>query len=62
VVDLPADVQDPYRNCENRCNHDVGRGMLIAELTTQGSYKLGPRPTGLKAAVVAALRRTQAAA
>ncbi len=25
-------VQDPYRACEEHCNHDLGRGALISEL------------------------------
>jgi hypothetical protein len=23
---------DPYRRCEQQCNHDLGRGVSIAEL------------------------------
>jgi len=23
---------DPYRACEQHCNHDLGRGVLISEL------------------------------
>lgn len=25
-------TQDPYHNCENRCNHDLVRGVLVEEL------------------------------
>jgi len=32
-------VQDPYRSCEEHCNHDLGRGALISELLTgDGPY------------------------
>ena len=58
MTELPPGF-DPYRNCEEDCNHDVGRGMLIAELTLEGPWRPGPRPAGLKAAVIAALQRTQ---
>jgi len=25
-------VRDPYRRCEERCRHDLGRGVSVAEL------------------------------
>lgn len=25
-------VRDPYRRCEERCRHDLGRGLSLAEL------------------------------
>jgi hypothetical protein len=35
-------VVDPYRNCEQRCSHDLGVGVLLSELL--GSD--GPHPPG----------------
>jgi hypothetical protein len=32
--------RDPYRSCEQQCNHDLGRGVLLADLL--GSD--GPHP------------------
>lgn len=26
------ELRDPYRRCEERCRHDLGRGLTIAEL------------------------------
>lgn len=34
------DAHDPYRNCEDHCNHDLARGVGVAELL--GSD--GPHP------------------
>ena len=25
-------VHDPYRRCEDQCNHDLARGILVSEL------------------------------
>ncbi len=33
---------DPYRNCERNCAHDLGEGVLIAELLGGD----GPHPPG----------------
>ena len=38
----PGDRSDPYRTCEHHCNHDLARGVTIAELL--GSD--GPFPPG----------------
>ena len=37
-------VDDPYRRCEEHCNHDLVRGILVADLLSEdGPY----RPTNL---------------
>jgi len=41
-------VRDPYRRCEERCRHDLGRGLSLAEL-------LGPEDAPLRPAWAASL-------
>lgn len=37
-------IDDPYRRCEDHCNHDLVRGILVSDLLgTDGPY----RPTSL---------------
>lgn len=37
-------VDDPYRRCEDHCNHDLVRGILVSDLLSgDGPY----RPTSL---------------
>ena len=32
-------VNDPYKNCEEKCNHDLVRGVLVADLLgTDGPF------------------------
>ena len=33
-------VHDPYRRCEDQCNHDLARGILVSELLSGD----GPHP------------------
>lgn len=47
-------VRDPYRRCEERCRHDLGRGLSIAELF--GTEEAPARPTW-SSALPAAPRR-----
>jgi len=35
-----VDHDDPYRTCEHHCNHDLARGVTIAELLSGD----GPHP------------------
>ena len=36
---MDAPINDPYRTCEEHCNHDLARGVGIAELLgTDGPY------------------------
>ncbi len=37
-------VRDPYRRCEERCRHDLGRGLSIAELLDLDAPDPPPRP------------------
>jgi len=32
VVQSQETTRDPYRRCEERCRHDLGRGLSLAEL------------------------------
>lgn len=36
-------VRDPYRRCEERCRHDLGRGLSLAELF--GTEEAPTRPS-----------------
>ncbi len=37
-------IDDPYRRCEEHCNHDLVRGILVSDLLeSDGPY----RPTSL---------------
>lgn len=43
MTDFDA-IDDPYRRCEDHCNHDLVRGILVSELlASDGPY----RPTNL---------------
>jgi len=33
-------VHDPYRRCEDQCNHDLARGILVSDLLSGD----GPHP------------------
>lgn len=33
-------VHDPYRRCEEQCNHDLARGILVSDLIADD----GPHP------------------
>lgn len=37
----PHDNNDPYARCEERCTHDLGKGVLIVELLGDD----GPHPS-----------------
>ena len=39
---MDAAIADPYRHCETACNHDLSRGVTIAELLGTD----GPHPSG----------------
>ena len=39
---MDAPIPDPYRHCEVACNHDLSRGVSIAELFGDD----GPHPAG----------------
>lgn len=39
---MDARIPDPYRHCEVACNHDLSRGVTIAELLADD----GPHPAG----------------
>ena len=39
---MDAPISDPYRHCEVACNHDLSRGVSIAELFGDD----GPHPAG----------------
>ena len=39
---MDVDRSDPYRSCEQHCNHDLARGVTIAELLGGD----GPYPPG----------------
>jgi hypothetical protein len=39
---MDAPIADPYRHCDVACNHDLSRGVTIADLFDGD----GPYPTG----------------
>jgi len=39
---MDAPIPDPYRHCEQACNHDLSRGVGVAELLGGD----GPYPAG----------------
>jgi len=39
---MDAPIPDPYRHCEVACNHDLSRGVSMAELFGND----GPHPAG----------------
>ena len=40
---MDAPITDPYQHCEISCNHDLSRGLTVAELLGLDD---GPHPVG----------------
>lgn len=38
---MTSQIVDPYARCEDRCTHDLGRGVLLEELLATD----GPHPS-----------------
>ena len=50
------ELRDPYRRCEDRCRHDLGRGLTVAELL--GEDDLTPLSHGAPLLQIEAYRQS----